>query len=107
MLSEVDQCRYIKLILITSRCENRIRFDQVYLKNMLRLHADSGTNVDLTPLFNAGFLHTCKRAYRALSAHPEVEVEKEVERERQRKRGEGKTPPCSGCAARGDRRTSQ
>ena len=76
LLDEVQQCRYMKLLLVASRCDNRILNDQTYLKNMLRVHSD----IDLTPLFHSGFLVTfgakkCRdRGPKlALSVHRETE----------------------------------
>ncbi len=43
---------YLMLLLIASRCENRIKNDRLYLKKVMRLDAEP----DLTPLFASGFL---------------------------------------------------
>ena len=55
LLDEVQQCRYVKLLLVASRCDNRILNDQVYLKNMLRVQSDidlaNKIAVNSTPTF--------------------------------------------------------
>ena len=79
LLDEVSQCRYFKLLLVASRCDNRILDDQIYLRHMLRISGE----VDLTPLIISGFVV----AYRAKkrrdiqivsshSVHREAETEK-------------------------------
>lgn len=51
-LDEVQQCRLIKLFLISSKQNNKILDDPSYLAKMMRLT----TEVDVTPLIRAGFL---------------------------------------------------
>lgn len=53
-LNEINQSRFMKLLLISTRCNNRISCDQLYLQNMLRVRGD----IDLTPLIHAGLLVT-------------------------------------------------
>jgi len=83
MLDEVQQCRYVKLLLVASRCENRISTDQTYLQNMLRVRKE----IDLTPLIKTGFLVT----FRAMKCditglkmsqnrHADIDIDVEVEK---------------------------
>lgn len=51
-LSEIDQSRYVKLLVIASQQGNRICNDATYLQKMLR----SPRKPDLTTLLQAGFL---------------------------------------------------
>lgn len=51
-LSEVQQGRYIKLLLVASKQSNRIVNDPQYLARMLRIQG----RADITPLIMAGFL---------------------------------------------------
>lgn len=51
-LSEVHQCRYMKLLLIAHRTGNAILDDAIYLQKMMRI----SDIPDITPLKQAGFL---------------------------------------------------
>jgi hypothetical protein len=51
-LNEVQQCRYIKLIMLASRQMNCISTDPEYLGRVMRIPEQ----VDVTPLIDAGFL---------------------------------------------------
>jgi hypothetical protein len=51
-LDEVQQCRYIKLIMLASRQMNCISTDPEYLGRVMRIPEQ----VDVTPLIDAGFL---------------------------------------------------
>jgi hypothetical protein len=51
-LNEVQQCRYIKLIMLASRQMNCISTDPEYLGRVMRV----SEQVDVTPLIDAGFL---------------------------------------------------
>jgi hypothetical protein len=69
-LSEVDRNRYMTLLIVASQQENRIELDGNYLKMVMKL-----TEIpDLSPLFRAGFLITCKRKY--VSRRDREETEK-------------------------------
>lgn len=83
-LDEVQQGRYMKLLLVASRCDNRIMNDQTYLQNMLRLRC----HVDLTPLIHAGFLVTfgatrtkVRGPKLSLSVHRETETDPTLKKE--------------------------
>lgn len=65
-LDELQQCRYMKLLMVAIRCGNRIKNDPVYLAKILRVSGE----VDLTPLIDSGLLLACRkrRASKPLAA---------------------------------------
>lgn len=93
LLDEVQQCRYMKLLLLASLCDNRIPNDPNYLKKVLRLDSE----VDLKPLIDAGFLKPCRKrsasirqASRKQTAMPETETETETKGKTETKSPQGK-----------------
>lgn len=56
-LDEVQQCRYMKLLMVAIRCGNRIQSDPIYLAKILRVSGE----VDVTPLIDSGLLLACRK----------------------------------------------
>lgn len=72
LLSECDRYRYIGLILVASRCNNRVKNNKSYLKAMLRINEEP----DLTNLFHSGFLLACRKRHAISKYHPNGVSEK-------------------------------
>lgn len=87
-LSEAQQCRYMKLLLIASQQMNCISTDPDYLGKVLRV----SEQVDVSPLINAGFLiaHRKHRSSKMLASPHGNRAQSRVETE---KRKEHPLPP--------------
>lgn len=92
-LDEVQQCRYIKLIMLASRQMNCISTDPEYLGRVMRV----SEQVDVTPLIDAGFLIASRKrqSSKMLSPPHENRSQSRVEKSRVEKIREEKEPPIS------------
>lgn len=87
-LDEVQQGRYMKLLLIASRQNNRVRHDGNYLAKVLRL----SHKPDITPLFQAGFLLASRKHRASKSLAPCKQNACSEKRERREREESPKTP---------------
>lgn len=92
-LDEVQQCRYIKLIMLASRQMNCISTNSQYLAKVLR----TGEHVDVTPLIDAGFLiaHRKRQGSKMLAPPHENRSQSRVEKSREE-------PPLPPLLPKGD-----
>ncbi len=62
ILTEVERCRYMTCLIIASRTENKIPYDSIYLKKVMRLDKSP----DLSRLISLGFLIRCDESRQSL-----------------------------------------
>ena len=92
-LDEVQQCRYIKLIMLASRQMNCISTDPEYLGRVMRI----AEQVDVTPLIDAGFLIASRKrqSNKMLSPLHENRSQSRVEKSRVETEKSRVEPPIS------------
>lgn len=90
-LDEVQQCRYIKLIMLASRQLNCISTDPEYLGRVMRIPGQ----VDLTPLIEAGFLLASRKRQSSKMLAPLHENHSQSRVEKSRVEKSREEPPKS------------
>jgi len=86
-LSLRDRFIYCALLLLASRLNNRIPYDIAYLRNAMHTRE----KIDLSPLFQKGFLLACPR--RTVLAHGRTPSLAQIREEEEKKRKEGEETP--------------